>query len=158
MDSSDVGIPRPGTSAEEIMIRPLHAYRLPDGFRDLCGSFDLDGDDSGGYPEAAGCARAMQHALRSAGHASAILVQLWRYRAHGERVAWQMEYNGQDDLGQPSSVEAMRTWMDAGAPVAFIARLTGNECERVKAVLRPVVRLEAVGKPRIVARIGGVRL
>ena len=154
MDDSDAGIPRPGESAFEIMVRPLFGYLLQArGVQPRTRSFDLDGDDSTGYPEAARCAKAMQHALHVAGHPDAILVQLWAYSERGDKVSWQVEFRGQDDLGNGSHVHAMRQWLEAGAPIAFIAKLTGNVVDRVEAIVRPVVDVQAMqAKPHVQRR------
>lgn len=156
MDYSDAGIPRPGESATEIMVRPLFGYLLtargvPSSA--WTRSFDLDGDDSTGYPRAAGCAKTMQHALRVAGHPDAVLIQLWRYTAQGDKVGWQIEFRGQDDLATAAHVQAMRQWVDAGAPIAFVARLTGNAVDRVEAIVQPAVDLQVKGGgPQVVRR------
>lgn len=154
VDDSDAGIPRPGESATEIMVRPLFGYLLAmRGVQAKTRSFDLDGDDSTGYPEAAWCAKSMQHALHVAGHPDAVLVQLYTYTGAGDKVGWQVEFRGQDDLGTPTHVQAMRQWMEAGAPIAFIAKLTGNEVDRVEAIVRPTVDVQAVQvKPQVQRR------
>lgn len=158
-DESDIGLPRPGASIQEIMVRPLKAFLLPEcEAARLTKSFDLDGDDSTGYPHAAACARAVNHALQVASRPCAVLVQLWTYQEQGERVTWQVEFKGQDNLGNLEHVQAMKAWAEAGAPIAFIARLTGNELERVQAVVRPVVQLEEVRAERkVMQRIGEVQ-
>lgn len=141
-DESDIGIPKPGTSAQEIMVRPTFGFLLEGlGMPCLTRSFDLDGDDSTGFPEASACARAMHHALDVAGHPCAILIQLWTYTAHGDKVRWQVEFKGQDNLGDALHVQAMRQWAESGAPLAFIATLTGNEVKRVKAIVKPLIEI-----------------
>lgn len=153
MDDSDAGIPRPGESATEIMVRPLFGYLLTmRGIKPVTRSFDLDGDDSTGYPEAAWCAKAMQHALHVAGHPDAVLVQLYNYTAEGDKVGWQIEFRGQDDLGTDAHVQAMRQWMEAGAPIAFIAKLTGNKVDAVEAIVRPTIGVQAGPAKRHVER------
>lgn len=155
-DESDIGIPKPGTSAQEIMVRPTFGFLLEGlGMPCLTRSFDLDGDDSTGFPEASACARAMHHALDVAGHPCAILIQLWTYTAHGDKVRWQVEFKGQDNLGDALHVQAMREWVESGAPLSFVARLTGNPLESVRAIVKPSVDLGRwQDKPRIVQRIG----
>jgi hypothetical protein len=124
-------------SDREIQVKPLHNYR-PDISWPVR-SFDLGAGESCGYPKVAACARAMKHALEVAGHTPSVLVQLWASVDGKDEVQWQVEFRGQDDLGNAAHVQAMRTWLEAGAPIAFIARLTGNGLERLEAIVRPAV-------------------
>ena len=77
-------------------------------------------------------------------------MQLWAYSEQDDKVSWQVEFRWQDDLGNGSHVQAMRQWLEAGAPLAFIAKLTGNGVDRVEAIVRPVVDVQAMqAKPQV---------
>lgn len=129
------------------MVRPLFGFILESkGLPNLTRSFDLDGDDSTGYPDAATCARATHRALHDKGHPSSILIQLWTYYHDGDRASWQVEYKGERDLGNPHDVGAMTRWVRDGAPVAFVARLTGNKVDRLTAIVTPCLQVDTVTK------------